>query len=39
MREESNLTRLGRIDEYDGESGGIGIGTGCPKQKQRKGMA
>ncbi len=37
MREESNMTRPGRIDEYDGESGGIG--TGCPNQKQRKGMA
>ena len=37
MRGESNMTRLGRIDEYDGERGGIG--TGCPDQKQRKGLA
>ena len=37
MREESDLTRLGRITEYDGESGSIG--TGCPNQKQRKGRA
>ncbi len=37
MREESNMTRLGRITEYDGESGGIG--AGCLSQKERKGMA
>ena len=33
----SNLTRLGRIGEYDGESGGIG--GGCPNHKLRKGLA
>ncbi len=37
MREESDMTRLGRDAEYDGESGSIG--TGCPNQKQGKGRA
>ena len=37
MREESKMTRRGRIDEYDGESDGIG--AGCLNQKERKGLA
>ena len=37
MREESDMTRLGRITEYVGESGSIG--TGCPNQKEGKGRA